>query len=94
MPEENKQKKNTNMEQNKCIAEAIEKPTNHTPTLYSGGSLSWEKGEALRRELSILYNRLGIDTALNMHDFLLAEGTVNFLILMGNTKYAEEELLK
>lgn len=80
------------MKQNECIAEIVEKPTNHTPALYSGGWLPWEKQEILRKELSLLYNRLGTDTALNMHDFLLAESTVNFLILMGNTKYAEDAL--
>lgn len=63
---------------------------NYCPILY--GTISQEKREELVKKLTSLYNRMGIDSDLNIHDFVLAENTLNYLITIGNIKNAESKL--
>ena len=41
--------------------------------------------EQFLKELSDLYNKFGLDSRLNIRDFLLAEMTFNFLAVIDNT---------
>lgn len=72
--------------------DAIEKKTNITPLIYN--HLSFKDGgqEQFLRELSALYNKYGLDSRLNIRDFLLAEMTFNFLAVINNTIDMEFEL--
>ena len=73
--------------------EIQERPTNKTPMIYTGGEfLRWEKAENFIKELADLYNKYGIDSKLNMRDFLLAEMSYNFLAVMRNTMRMENEM--
>lgn len=69
-------------------------PTNMTPLIYN--HLNFKDGgqEQFLRELSNLYNKFGIDSRLNIHDFLLAEMTFNFLATINNTLNKDMELKK
>lgn len=74
--------------------ETPEKPTNKTPMIYTGGDFikTWEKTDEFIKELADLYNKYGIDSKLNMRDFLLAEMSYNFLAVMHNTMRKENEM--
>ena len=48
--------------------------------------------EKFMKELADLYNKYGIDTRLQTHDFLLAEATWNFIAVIHNTIYAKDKL--
>lgn len=65
--------------------DAIETKTNTTPLVYH--HLLFKDGgqEQFLRELSALYNKYGLDSRLNIRDFLLAEMTFNFLAVINNT---------
>lgn len=70
------------------------KPTNKTPMIYTGGDFikHYEKIDEFIKELAALYNKYNIDGKLNIHDFLLAEMTYNFLTVMSNTIKSNEKL--
>ena len=66
--------------------------TNSTPLIYN--HILFKDGglEQFLRELSNLYNKFGIDSELNIRDFLLAEMTFNFLAVINNTIDKEFEM--
>lgn len=68
------------------------KVTNKTPLVYN--HLLFKEGgqEQFLKELSELYNKFGIDSRLNIRDFLLAEMTFNFLAVINNTVDKEFEM--
>lgn len=74
--------------------EIQERPTNKTPMIYTGGDFitPYPMTEEFIRELADLYNKYGIDSKLNMRDFLLAEMSYNFLAVMYNTMRKENEM--
>ena len=74
--------------------ETPQSPTNKTPMIYTGGDFitPYPMTEEFIRELADLYNKYGIDSKLNMRDFLLAEMSYNFLAVMHNTIQKESEM--
>lgn len=74
----------------KC--DAVVQKTNETPLIYN--HLLFKEGgqEQFLKELSNLYNKFGLDSRLNVRDFLLAEMTFNFLAVVNNTIDREVEL--
>lgn len=50
--------------------------------------------EQFLKELADVYNKFGLDSRLNIHDFLLAEMTFNFLATINNTLNKDMELKK
>jgi len=78
----------------KMNGEIQERPTNKTPMIYTGGDFitPYPMTEEFIRELADLYNKYGIDSKLNMRDFLLAEMSYNFLAVMHNTMRKESEM--
>lgn len=68
--------------------------SNKTPLIYTGADFikTWEKTDTFIKELADLYNKYGIDSKLNMRDFLLAEMSYNFLAVMHNTMRKENEM--
>ena len=74
--------------------EIQERPTNKTPMIYTGGNFitPYPMTEEFIRELADLYNKYGIDSKLNIRDFLLAEMSYNFLAVMHNTVMVEKEM--
>jgi hypothetical protein len=72
--------------------DAIVQKTNETPLIYN--HLSFKEGgqEQFLKELSDLYNKFGLDSRLNVRDFLLAEMTFNFLAVINNTIDKEFEM--
>ena len=74
--------------------DAIVKNRNVTPLIYN--NLLFKEGgqEQFLKELSNLYNKFGIDSRLNIRDFLLAEMTFNFLATINNTLNKDMELKK
>lgn len=74
--------------------EIQERPINKTPMIYTGGDFitPYPMTEEFIRELADLYNKYGIDSKLNMRDFLLAEMSYNFLAVMHNTMRKESEM--
>lgn len=74
--------------------EIQERPTNKTPMIYTGGDFitPYPMTKEFIRELADLYNKYGIDSKLNMRDFLLAEMSYNFLAVMHNTMRKENEM--
>ena len=67
-------------------------PTNMTPLIYNHLNFKDGRQEQFLRELSNLYNKFGIDSKLNIRDFLLAEMTFNFLAVINNTIDKEFEM--
>ena len=69
-------------------------PTNKTPMIYTRGDFitPYPMTEEFIRELADLYNKYGIDSKLNVRDFLLAEMSYNFLAVMHNTMRKENEM--
>ena len=67
---------------------------NKTPLIYTGADFikTWDKTDEFIKELANLYNKYGIDSKLNMRDFLLAEMSYNFLAVMHNTMRKENEM--
>ena len=74
--------------------EIHERPINKTPMIYTGGDFitPYPMTKEFIRELADLYNKYGIDSKLNMRDFLLAEMSYNFLAVMHNTMRIESEM--
>lgn len=72
--------------------DAIVTNRNTTPLIYH--HLLFKEGgqEQFIKELSELYNKFGIDSRLNIRDFLLAEMTFNFLAVINNTMDKEFEM--
>lgn len=72
--------------------DAIETNRNTTPLVYH--HLLFKDGgqEQFLRELSELYNKYGLDSRLNIRDFLLAEMTFNFFAVINNTIDKEFEM--
>ena len=48
--------------------------------------------EQFLKELADVYNKFGLDSRLNIRDFLLAEMTFNFLAIVNNTIDKEFEM--
>jgi hypothetical protein len=72
--------------------DAVVPKTNSTPLicnhiLFKDGGL-----EQFLKELSDVYNKFGLDSRLNIRDFLLAEMTFNFLAVVNNTIDKEFEM--
>ena len=69
-------------------------PTNKTPMIYTRGDFitPYPMTEEFIRGLANLYNKYGIDSKLNVRDFLLAEMSYNFLAVMHNTMRKENEM--
>ena len=73
--------------------ETIEKKRNTTPLIYtSETTLHYQERDRFIEELTHLYNKYGIDSKLEMHDFILAETTWNFIATMHNAKVATFKL--
>ena len=74
--------------------DAIVKNRNVTPLIYN--HLLFKEGgqEQFLNELASVYNKFGLDSRLNIHDFLLAEMTFNFLATINNTLDKDMELKK
>ena len=68
------------------------KKTNTTPLVYNHILLKEGGQEKFMKELAYLYNKYGIDTTLEIQDFLLAEATWNFIAVIHNTMYAKDKL--
>lgn len=66
--------------------------TNSTPLIYN--HILFKDGglEQFLKELSDVYNKFGLDSRLNIRDFLLAEMTFNFLAVVNNTIDKEFEM--
>lgn len=60
--------------------------TNKTPLIYS--RFDYTKRVKMRKELEVMFNKLGIDSEMDMQDFILAEMVDNFLVTIFNTKNA------
>ena len=71
--------------------DAIVKNRNVTPLIYNHILFKEGGQEQFLNELAGVYNKFGLDSRLNIHDFLLAEMTFNFLATINNTlnKYME-----
>lgn len=72
-------------------SESIEKPRNTTPLIYT--TFNYEKRVKMRSELEKLFNRLSIDSELNVPDFILAEAVDNYIMTMYNTNKAINKLI-
>lgn len=72
--------------------DAIVKNENQTPIIYNHILFKDGGREQFLKELSALYNKFGLDSRLNVRDFLLAEMTFNFLAVINNTIDKEVEL--
>ena len=72
--------------------DAIVPKTNSTPLIYN--HILFKDGglEQFLKELSCVYNKFGLDSRLNIRDFLLAEMTFNFLAVVNNTIDEEFEI--
>lgn len=73
----------------KC--DAVVKNKNKTPLIYNHILFNEGGQEQLLKELSDLYNKFGLDSRLDIRDFLLAEMTFNFLAVIDNTIVKELE---
>lgn len=71
--------------------DAVVQNKNKTPLIYNHLLLKEGGQEQLLQELSDLYNKFGLDSRLNIRDFLLAEMTFNFLAVINNTIDKEVE---
>ena len=74
--------------------DAIEKNRNVTPLIYNYLLFNEGGQEQFLKELADVYNKFGLDSRLNIHDFLLAEMTFNFLATINNTLDKDMELKK
>ena len=74
--------------------DAIVKNRNVTPLIYNHIRFKEGGQEQFLNELAGVYNKFGLDSRLNIHDFLLAEMTFNFLATINNTLNKDMELKK
>ena len=74
--------------------DAIVKNRNVTPLIYNHILFKEGGQEQFLNELAGVYNKFGLDSRLNIHDFLLAEMTFNFLATINNTLNKDMELKK
>lgn len=74
--------------------DAIVKNRNVTPLIYNHILFNEGGQEQFLNELAGVYNKFGLDSRLNIHDFLLAEMTFNFLATINNTLNKDMELKK
>lgn len=74
--------------------DAIVKNRNVTPLIYNHLIFNEGGQEQFLKELADVYNKFGLDSRLNIHDFLLAEMTFNFLATINNTLNKDMELKK
>ena len=65
--------------------DAVVKNKNKTPLIYNHILFKEGGQEQFLKELSDLYNKFGLDSRLDIRDFLLAEMTFNFLAVVDNT---------
>ena len=65
--------------------DAVVKNKNKTPLIYNHILFKEGGQEQFLKELSDLYNKFGLDSILDIRDFLLAEMTFNFLAIIDNT---------
>lgn len=65
--------------------DAVVKNKNKTPLIYNHILFKEGGQEQFLKELSDLYNKFGLDSRLDIRDFLLAEMTFNFLAVIDNT---------
>lgn len=65
--------------------DAVVKNKNKTPLVYNHILFKEGGQEQFLKELSDLYNKFGLDSRLDIRDFLLAEMTFNFLAVIDNT---------
>lgn len=72
----------------------LKKNRNVTPLIYNHIRFKEGYQEQFLKELSDVYNKFGLDSRLNIHDFLLAEMTFNFLATINNTLNKDMELKK
>ena len=72
--------------------DAIVKNRNVTPLIYNHILFKEGGQEQFLKELSDLYNKFGLDSRLNIRDFLLAEMTFNFLAVVNNIIDKEFEM--
>lgn len=72
--------------------DAVVPKTNSTPLIYNHILLKDGGLERFLKELSDVYNKFGLDSSLNIRDYLLAEMTFNFLATVNNTIDKEVEL--
>jgi hypothetical protein len=73
--------------------EAVVPKTNSTPLIHNHILFNDGGLEQFLKELSDLYNKFGLDSRLNIRDFLLAEMTFNFLAVVNNTIDKEFEMI-
>ena len=76
------------------VCDAIVKNRNVTPLIYNHILFKEGGQEQFLNELAGVYNKFGLDSRLNIHDFLLAEMTFNFLATINNTLNKDMELKK
>ena len=75
--------------------EIIEKRRNTTPLIYTSDTiLHYQERDRFINELAHLYNKYSIDSKLEMHDFILAESTWNFIATIHNAKVAKLEMIE
>lgn len=72
--------------------DAVVPKTNSTPLICNHILLKDGGLELFLKELSDVYNKFGLDSRLNIRDYLLAEMTFNFLAIVNNTIDKEVEL--
>lgn len=72
--------------------DAVVKNKNKTPLIYNHILFKEGGQEQFLKELSDLYNKFGLDSILDIRDFLLAEMTFNFLAVIDNTIDKEFEM--
>lgn len=65
---------------------------NITPIIYNHILFKDEGLKQFLKELSDVYNKFGLDSRLNIRDYLLAEMTFNFLAVINNTIDKEFEM--
>ena len=75
---------------NKTFGDVDTSFKNKTPLIYS--HFDYTKRVELRERLEHIFNELGIDNVMGIHDFILAEMVDNFLCVTYNTKKAMEDL--
>lgn len=71
--------------------DAVVKNKNKTPLIYNHILFKEGGQEQFLKELTDLYNKFGLDSRLDIRDFLLAEMTFNFLAVIDNTIGKEYE---
>lgn len=72
--------------------DTVTQKMNTTPLIYN--HILFKDGglQLFLKELSDIYNKFGLDSRLNIRDYLLAEMTFNFLAVVNNTIDKEFEM--